>query len=239
VYTDASGKSWVCGEPGNEFYARVTLQNKTEDPEYYRISVAVDGNTVGYDAVMEAHKNIRPPAVFGIPKGDVKINAFKFVRHDLSSSSSSDDTMDARPGQGQVQLFVYKCDRLGKFEETPSIVPDQWTATSAPSNSDNKKDSSVLSAGKGNSSKLLAAMSKYEYSFGSFVETQTLNYTTEFGLAVRGMHTPPASSASEEKKEVKPETEEKEVKVKTDNKRKRDDDSNGGSLSAAIDLDED
>ena len=228
TYTDASGESWVCGEPGKEFYVRVTSQGKMEIPEYYRLSVTVDGSRVGYDCVLETHKY--GSAMFGIPKGDVSINAFKFVRHDLSSSSENpDDAMDARPGQGQIQLNVFKVDRLAKFENVPVIVPDEWNASAPSTRGKNKKDSSVLSAGKGTSTQSLVGLSKYDYTDGVQVEVQTLNYTTEFGLAVRGMHTPAIPSAStEEKKET-------EDKKNVSNKRKRDGDSN----SNVIDVDSD
>ena len=94
--------------------------------------------------------------------------------------------MDARPGQGH----------------TSSFIPREWNTASAPSTSCNKKDSSVLSAGKGNSTQSLVGMSKYRYSEGVQVDVQTLNYTTEFGLAVRGMHTPAVPLSSTEDKEA-------------------------------------
>ena len=265
-YIDASGNRWVCGEPGKEFFIRVFVfpqaQGKTEGP-YYRLSVKVDGRHLGYDCIADTTDDKFHAAIFGIPKGDVSINAFKFERHDLSSSSkNADDAMDGRPGQGNIQLTVYKVHRLAKFEDTSSLIPREWDAASAPSTRGNKKDSSVLSAGKGKSTQSQAAKSKYDYSEGVQVEVQTLNYTTEFGLAVRGMHTPvvPLSSTdteskadekeeaeTEEKKEAETEekkeakTEEKETKTEEEvsKKRKRDDDSNGGTMGTAIDLDED
>ena len=122
-------------------------------------------------------------------------------------------------------------DRLAKFEDVPTIIPEEWNA-SAPSARGHKKDASVLSAGKGTSTQVLAGLSDYDYTDGVQVEVQTLNYTTEFGLAVRGMHTPPAvpSASTEKKKET-------EDKKNVSNKRKRDGGSN--SNSNVIDIDSD
>lgn len=213
---DGEGKVWVKGDPGDEFFVQViSSMPRGTDVD---ASVKVDGNDLGYGWVTHGpdRSDMLGPAKGGDLENNV-VHAFKFVRHENKTvEEDDDDGPGPLPAAGTVQVNWHLTYKTAKTYDTPSSSCASWqaVASDAHASSHNKKEMATLKAGVGSAPSQIAGLSNAVYEKGQHIATATIHYTTDFGMAVRGLYTedevrpPPAlllpapKKAKTEKKEA-------------------------------------
>ena len=192
-YTASDGSTWVKGEPGDEFFVSV----QTEVSNFSVVCcIEVDGKDIGYTWV--THKaDISPP--LGPLKGgqslstsakDIVTHAFRFVELEANrtESNEADDDRVVPPGNGEVTAIWYTARETGLLNSDLKI--GEWTGDRLEGDrlTDNKKDCSVLRSMNGSMPGSVPGVSPRTYEKDEEIGRLSLKYTTDFGMAVRGLY---------------------------------------------------
>tara|TARA_B110001450_G_scaffold126537_1_gene119151 strand:- start:20246 stop:20944 length:699 start_codon:yes stop_codon:yes gene_type:complete len=189
-YVDAMGTTWVKGEKDDEFFFVL----KNEDSRDALCKILVDGVDVGYSYKMPRTQTSDPIGVLksGQSWSDSKLisHALKFVEKKQNVADIKDDEDGRLPSMGSVtvQWYALKID----FDSTVSDqtkMTSSWSGTLDVSTSSmHKKEQSQLRSEEGASASTLSNDPNGPIArFGDLLATTTLCYTSDFGLAVRGL----------------------------------------------------
>lgn len=199
-YHDGStGTTWVKGEPGDEFFVVV----KCEVRDDVKCKIAIDGKDLGYNWVSHAPDTspFLGPLKSGqtISSGDddhLTTHALRFVRHEVSRDAESTETHSIS-GSVTASWYTAECDARSEC----SWKMDDWTPEETRVTSGHAKDSSVLRTVAGSMpGSLNTSVHTHFWRGVDRLRTLEIKYTTDFGLAVRGL------LSDEETRPVKDET---------------------------------
>lgn len=226
---DATGTAWVKGEPGAEFFVKVGrgLEQMTADP--ISAQILVDGKDLGYRALLRMLGSSRPLGPHkvraeGPEPTQMAIHAFRFQRHEVAPRAPEEPAADAPPATGRVEAIFWRTQLRGRVDPWGALQAPEWTeAPRGPRAAAHKKDTAGLHAAAGTTLSTLQTSSNT----GVFLEEVgrlTLCYTTDFGMAVRGLYRPEevgaaaSSSAGADDARCRPESEPapKRAKVEED-----------------------
>lgn len=198
---DRHGQTWVQGEPGNEFFVQVI--HSLPPFTHVQANVQVDGKDLGYTWITQG-----PNAsdLLGPNKDDDTVHSFKFVRHEASYEGTEADLV--MPSVGTVKAIWSTVYKTAKTWDDDGSGLSHWTALddNHHANAHNKKDWAALKAGVGSAPQHIAPMSDRVYEDGPLIGSLTIHYTTDFGMAVRGLvdeeeaNLPPIKKAKKEDK---------------------------------------
>lgn len=187
-YVDAMGTTWVKGEKDEEFF--IMLQN--QDSRDAMCKIFVDGVDLGYLYKMPRTRTSAPLGVLksGQSWSDTNLisHALKFVEKTRKPAGGEDED-GCLPSTGSVTVQWYNCEwdySCVKSETARST--SSWSGLSASSSSMHKKEQSQLRSEEGSmASTLINDPNAPTVRCGEFVATTTVQYTSDFGLAVRGL----------------------------------------------------
>lgn len=190
-YTDGMGSSWVKGEDGDEFF--VVLTN--EGSRTVMCKVEVDGVYLGYDVVLP-HNTTSPP-VGVLKRGQsfsesrIISHALKFVERKRNETTEGDEEDRRFSPVGSVAVEWYTCKRdYCATEKSSDYTTTSWTGGSDRlPRTMHKKEQSQLCSEEGSTVSTLSTSQDDRLALhcGALITTTTVQYTSDFGLAVRGL----------------------------------------------------
>jgi hypothetical protein len=190
--TGPDGKTWVKGESGEEFFVVV----KSARHEQVRCCIKVDGQHMGYSFVTD--RPTESPA-FGpiverkpheqVEEGTAATVAFRFTVSKVETATPDDAEADAPPTSGTVQATWYSVVATGAAATQYAPVATWHDGAGATVRSDNKKEASALRASAGTTPSSLRNFARATYTTVDELCRLTIHYTSDFGLAVRGLLT--------------------------------------------------
>ena len=195
-YADARSEDvWIKGEQGEEFFLRL----KNDDTCDAVCIIHVDGVDLGYRITMPSR---RESPLLGVPKSGqswsdstVMWHALQFVerKRDDDDGSRVDDDEDRRlPEVGSVKVDWYQCeyDRDRTLTTGTEAVTKPWPGNSSgvSSSTMHKKEQSQLCSKEGSSVAEFTNRPTAPFARrGPLLATTKILYTSDFGLAVRGL----------------------------------------------------
>lgn len=185
-YVDAMGTTWVRGERDEEFF--IMLRNQDTRDALCRI--IVDDVDLGYSYKMPRTRTSAPLGVLksGQSWSDSNLisHALKFVEKTRASSGEEDVRL---PSTGSVTVKWYNCMwEYSSVKSDTAQTTSSWPGSSAASSSMHKKEQSQLRSEEGSTaSTLLNDFKGPTARIGELLATTTVQYTSDFGLAVRGL----------------------------------------------------
>lgn len=187
---DPDGNVWVKGDAGDEFF--VTFGQISSGTCIVQAVVNVDGADIGYTLTWKGGpymSNPLGPLVAGQGSGStMKTTAFKFMRHSPCDEGGSSDTLQPKAGTVRFTFFrVTECSEKKPYHLTPT---KGWSSEATAANSTHKKETTTLCAGVGTTAGDAPIVSTVQYTRHEALATITVCYTTDFGIAVRGLYTP-------------------------------------------------
>lgn len=191
-YVDTSGTTWVKGEKGDEFF--IILENK--GPRDAFCKVLVDGVNIGFGYNMPRGRRSTPIGVLksGQSWSDTNLimHALRFVEKSRDTIQDEDDYNDNRtPSAGSVTVEWYACEwDYSTVEEGMTTTTHSWSgkAAKASSSSMHKKEQSQLRSEEGSAASSISNNSKGPRAKrGELLASTPVQYTSDFGLAVRGL----------------------------------------------------
>lgn len=201
-YKGPGGAAWVKGEHGEEFFVEVRCE-MTKTVVCY---VTVDGKDIGYTWITHRPNVSEPlgPLRESMPTVDaistsVPTTAFQFVELEANQDdtapppSAEGGAADERvpiPANGTIVATWYTT------EDTPVKVTSShrlgdWESNAGTTDvgaTDNKKDCSVLRSTKGSMPGSVPSVSDVYYGKKELLGRLEIKYSTDFGLAVRGLY---------------------------------------------------
>lgn len=189
-YVDAMGTTWVTGEKDDEFF----IMLKNGDTRDAMCKIFVDDVDLGYLYKMPRTRTSAPLGVLkpGQSWADSNLiaHALKFVEKTRAPAGGEDE--DGRlPSTGSVTVQWYHCEwdnNCVKSETTRST--SAWSNASSASSASimHKKEQSQLRSEEGSTaSTLINYPNGPTARCGELLATTTVQYTSDFGLAVRGL----------------------------------------------------
>jgi hypothetical protein len=188
-YVDAMGTTWVKGENDDEFF--IILKN--QDTRDALCKIFVDGVNLGYSYRMP---RTRTSAPFGVLKSgqswsdsNLISHALKFVEKARASTGEGDDDDGHLPSTGSVTVEWYHCTlEYDSVKTVTSETTSSWSGSNASSLTMHKKEQSQLRSEEGSTvSTLSNDPNGPTIRCGELLATTTVQYTSDFGLAVRGL----------------------------------------------------
>lgn len=185
-YVDAMGTTWVRGERDEEFF--IMLRNQDTRDALCRI--IVDDVDLGYSYKMPRTRTSAPLGVLksGQSWSDSNLisHALKFVEKTRASPGEEDVRL---PSTGSVTVKWYNCMwEYSSVKSDTAQTTSSWPGSSAASSSMHKKEQSQLRSEEGSTaSTLLNDFKGPTARIGELLATTTVQYTSDFGLAVRGL----------------------------------------------------
>lgn len=183
-YVDAMGTTWVKGEMDDEFF--LVLRN--QDTRDALCKIFVDGVDLGYSCTMPRTRTSVPLGVLksGQSWSDSNLisHALKFVEKTRASIGDEEDGRLSSTGSVIVQWYrcMWEYNSV-KYESTTT----SWSGSSA-SSSMHKKEQSQLRSEEGSTASTIANHPNGPTArCGELLATTTVQYTSDFGLAVRGL----------------------------------------------------
>lgn len=209
--TDANGAVWVKGEPGDEFFVLVEQDARGGPACDVSASIKVDGASLGYRPVWKRENlpftsNLLGPAKTGqlSTDSDMVTHAFKFLRHETTQNGDDDDDR-GEPTTGSVVVTFRRAVFSDEMRKNVTTV-SEWVGSDEAVVASNKKEQVALRAGVGSVPSRICVRPTVVRAH-EVLETVTVRYTTDFGIAVRGLYTPDEvnmpSSSSPARKRVK------------------------------------
>lgn len=190
--TDAGGTVWVKGDPGDEFF--VTIGQLFDLGHTVTAHIEVDGKDLGYSMVWHRAPFVSDP--LGPAKsgqswrdGDMVSHAFQFMRHVASHSSTHDEEGRRAPAAGCVTVTFYRATVSADQTETETESTSEWTGSTEAVVASHKKEQASLRAGVGSAPGRVPRATAMFYDCHETLSTITIRYTTDFGIAVRGLYT--------------------------------------------------
>lgn len=190
-YVDTMGTTWVKGEEKDEFF--IMLSN--QDTRDALCKILVDDVDLGYSYKMPRTRTSTPLGVLksGQSWSDSKLisHALKFVEKTRASTKEESEEDGRLPSTGSVTVNWYHCiweyDSV-KSETTRTTTSWSGTASGALSSTMHKKEHSQLRSEVGSAASTLKNdPSGPTARCGEILATTTVRYTSDFGLAVRGL----------------------------------------------------
>ena len=186
-YVDSMGTTWVMGEKDDEFF--FVLKNR--DSRDALCKMFVDGVDLGYSFKMPRTRTSAPIGILksgqSWSESELISHALKFVETASAPTEVDEDGRLTSVGSVTVQWFSCMWDYTTvKAEHT--AVTSSWSGASSVSSHMHKKEQSQLLSGKG------SVVSTFDHTSngptarcGELLATTTVKYTSDFGLAVRGL----------------------------------------------------
>jgi hypothetical protein len=186
-YVDAMGTTWVKGENNDEFF--IILKN--QDSRDALCKIFVDDVDLGYSYRMP---RTRTSAPFGVLKSGQSWSDSNLISHALKfvekTRASIGDEEDGRlPSTGSVTVKWYHCMwEYNSVKSEASRTTSSWSGSSASSSTMHKKEQSQLRSEEGSTASTLTNDPNGPTArCGELLATTTVQYTSDFGLAVRGL----------------------------------------------------
>lgn len=186
-YVDAMGTTWVKGEKDDEFF----IMLKNQDTRHALCRIFVDDVDLGYSYKMPRTRTSAPLGVLksGQSWSDSNLisHALKFVEN---ARAGEEDEEDGRlPSTGSVTVKWYHCMwEHNSVKSETSQTTSSWSGSSASSSTMHKKEQSQLRSEEGSTASTLVNDPKAQTArCGELLATTTVQYTSDFGLAVRGL----------------------------------------------------
>lgn len=187
-YVDAMGTTWVKGEKDDEFF----IMLKNGDTRDAMCKIFVDDVDLGYLYKMPRTRTSAPLGVLksGQSWSDSNLisHALKFVEKTRAPAAGEDE--DGRlPSTGSVTVQWYNCVWENNCVKPETKTTSSWSgASSASSSTMHKKEQSQLRSEEGSTaSTLINDPNAQTARCGELLATTTVQYTSDFGLAVRGL----------------------------------------------------
>ena len=184
MYEDGAGQAWVKGEPGDEFFIRLN----NDDARHALCGVRVDGVGIGYDMPVLGKTRSIPLGVLksGPSWSDESLitHALKFVEQKREAVGNDED--EGRPptsGTVTVQWYEYG-PRANVANDTTTA---KWSGGKNAASGMHKKEQSQLRSEEGSAASTLKNYPGPRPRRGALLHTITVRYTSDFGLAVRGL----------------------------------------------------
>ena len=204
-YFDGTGAAWVKGEEDDEFF--IVLTNNDTRPALCK--VYVDGVHLGYDNQLPAGATTPPLGVLksgqSFAESNLITHALKFVKRTRDECAAGEDEDDHRlPSAGSVTVKWYNCiwDSDATYDPVHTTRSWQGTASSSSSATMHKKEQSQLRSEEGSAASSLSNSSTgLRARCGELLDTVTVQYTSDFGLAVRGLLTKEETGMSAAKRQ--------------------------------------
>jgi hypothetical protein len=203
-YVDAMGTTWVKGERDDEFF----IMLKNVDSRDALCKIFVDGVDLGYSYKIPRTRSSAP---LGVMKTDQSLSDFNLITHALKfgektrAPTGGEDEDGHMPYTGSVTVQWYNCEwdyNCVKFE--PKMT-SSWSgaASSASSSIMHNKEQSQQRSEEGSTASTLI---NYPYGptarRGELLATTTVQYTSDFGLAVRGLLTANETGMSAKRQKI-------------------------------------
>lgn len=190
-YVDAMGTTWVKGEKGDEFF----IMLKNQDTRDALCKIFVDDVDLGYSYKMPRTRTSAPLGVLksGQSWSDSNLvsHALKFVEKARVGGEDDDEDGRSLPSTGSVTVKWYHCmwEHNTSVKSETSRTTSSWSGSKAASSSTmHKKEQSQLRSEEGSTASTLVNDPKGPtVRFGELLATTTVQYTSDFGLAVRGL----------------------------------------------------
>lgn len=185
-YVAADGTTWVMGERDHQFFIELSNQEQFDA----LCKIYVDGVNLGYSYTMPRTRTSAPLGVLksGQSWSDPSLisHALKFVEKTRASSEVEEDRR--LPSTGSVTVEWYYCLwNNNSVKSETSKVTSTWTGSSA-SSTMHKKEQSQLRSEEGSAAATIVNDSNGPTArCGELLATTTVHYTSDFGLAVRGL----------------------------------------------------
>jgi len=201
---DASGIAWVTGEPGDEFFVAVAQTEHVSCA--IKTYVAVDGVDIGYGIVFPSTAPCELPLMGPMASGQtwsdgtaLVTHAFKFLRHEVKGAARE---QDEATGERRVPLAGHVTVRLVRTIKTDrpvvGLALDTWSGDSSVGPRRRyKKDQSELRATIGHTVGTIGCAAPLHYDDQEELACLTIHYTTDFGIAVRGLYTREEANGSQ------------------------------------------
>lgn len=190
---DANGKAWVMGEPGDEFF--VAVAQREHVPCAVKTYVAVDGVDIGYGILFPSTAPCELPLMGPMKSGQtwsegaLVTHAFKFLRHDVRDALREQDEGERRvPPAGRVTVRLVRTIKTDR--PVVGLALNTWSGDSSVGPCPRyKKDQSELRAAVGRTVRTIGCAAPLHYEDQEELARLTIRYTTDFGMAVRGLYT--------------------------------------------------
>lgn len=197
-HTDDAGNTWVAGSEGDEFFVRVQL---AADPGFdVQTVVEVDGASIGYtwnisgdqvDSESNKTSKLGPLKSGQQSSGGTQVtaHAFKFEKIGQPAADNDDNDDDSQPASGQVVARWHRAVKSGQPALNTGVQTWQGAGATAAAGGDKarkKEGASALKSGTG-ATPTSYTWSQYMWEQHEEVARATIRYTSEFGLAVRGI----------------------------------------------------
>lgn len=191
---DGTGAAWVKGEEDDEFF--IVLTNNDIRPTLCK--VYVDGVHLGYDYQLTAGATTPPLGVLksgqSLVNSNLIVHALKFVKRTRDECAPGEDSDDRRlPSAGSVTVKWYNCiwdgDPNAMYGPVHSTKSWQGAAPSSSATMHRKEQSKLRSEEGSTASALSNSSTGLRARCGELLDTTTIQYTSDFGLAVRGLLT--------------------------------------------------
>jgi hypothetical protein len=186
-YVDSEDRIWVKGDHGSEFF--VIVETKNMDSPHIKCSIKVDGNDIGYAWIVHS-PDVSPP-LGPLKHGQrceagekLTSHAFKFIEED--AVIGNEDTVPLPP----AGCVTAKWSAAVESGVPPPVKVDfnTWSeSVIGAKGTSHKKDASIVRAGQGHTPSELPMYQSKQYSSTHDLTTATVYYTSDFGLAVRGL----------------------------------------------------
>ena len=188
-YVDAMGTTWVKGEKDDEFF----IMLKNQDLRDALCQIFVDDVDLGYSYRVPRTRTSAPLGVLksGQSWSDSNLisHALKFVERTRASTGKEDDEDGRLPSAGSVTVKWYHCIwEYNSVRSETSKTTSSWSGSNASSSTMHKKEQSQLRSEEGSTASTLVNDPKGPTTrCGELLATTTVQYTSDFGLAVRGL----------------------------------------------------
>lgn len=187
-YVDAMGTTWVKGERGDEFF--ILLKN--QDTRDALCEIFVDDVNLGYAYTMPRTSVSAPIGVLktGQSWSDTHLisHALKFVERARATIGEEDVEDGRRPSAGSVTVKWYNC--TWDYKPVVSVTAtSSWSGSTVASSMHKKEQSQLRSEEGSTASTLFNDPESTRARRGELLATAVVQYTSDFGLAVRGLLT--------------------------------------------------
>ena len=186
--------TWVKGDPGEEFFIVVGCHMP---PKSIVCALEVDGKDIGYNWICHRANTsmqlgpIKSGQEVGSCTADIVTHAFRFVEVDANGGGEAGDgNEEGPPGHGTIVATWYNAEQVHTQTPPSSCSFNAWEGDAEGSllTTDNKKDCSVLRSTSGSMPGSLPVVSDSVYEKRDKIGSLEIKYTTDFGIAVRGLY---------------------------------------------------
>lgn len=195
-HIDGSGQAWVAGEEGDEYFLQV---RHVADPGCdTKCIIEVDGEEIdsrrkglGSRLTWSHNLGLRKAGQTVAPGEEGIIHALKFARIGQAAAAGdgggAEDEDGRPPAHGLIVARFHRYTVIGKRTKE-STASSRWQGSSS-QQGDNKKEGAAALKSTTGSAPSSYKVSRHRTQTNEEVGRVSIRYTSEFGLAVRGMLT--------------------------------------------------